>query len=77
MNANYQNHAPYAEAVANDVECLIAALDYGRQIWEQDDLVKWLSSPQSRWQDRSPLEMIAAGEGETVLDILENTELYS
>lgn len=35
-------------------------------------MFKWLDSPISYWENRKPIDMIAAGHGQTVLTFMEN-----
>lgn len=69
--------SPFEAAVRADVEGLIAVLDLARQIWpEPDKLVWWLTTPQMRWQAQTPMQMIAGGLADDVIEVLNNETIH-
>lgn len=61
----------YESAIRADVQGLVEVLDLARQVWpDSDKLICWLTSPQMRWQAQTPLQMIAGGLADDVLDVL-------
>jgi len=68
---------PFRDALATDSPGFIDIVEMGQQLWESLELVRWLETPQARWQGLSPLGMVAADRADEVLDLLETFELYS
>lgn len=66
----------YETAIRADVEGMIAVLDLARQVWpDPAKLIWWLTTPQMRWQAQTPLQMIAGGLADDVLDVLALEEI--
>ncbi|MBT9157722.1 MAG: hypothetical protein DDT36_00705 [Firmicutes bacterium] len=61
----------FRTAIAADSQGFIDVLEMVQQVWESADMVRWLETPQVRWQGESPLDLIADGRSETVLDLLD------
>lgn len=67
--------AMFRTALASDPQGLIDVIDMALQVWEPLGLVRWLETPQQRWEGKSPIDLIALGRADDVLDLLETFEV--
>lgn len=67
----------FEAACLADPEGLIDVIDLARQIWPHPpQLVSWLTAPQARWQMQTPLQMVAGGLADDVLDVLDGETIH-
>jgi len=59
----------FRDALATDSQGFIDIVGMGQQVWDSLELVRWLETPQQRWQGRSLLGMIAADGDDDVLEV--------
>jgi uncharacterized protein (DUF2384 family) len=63
---------PLSQAAANPDDFL-EVFELASGIWKGDALEKWLITPQARWGDKSPMDLVGEGKGTAVADFLYET----
>ena len=51
--------AMYRAALYMDPEGFMAVVDMALQVWRPVEMVRWLETPQRRWDGKSPIDLIA------------------
>lgn len=66
----------FKQALATDPEGLTEVIDLARQIWKGEELAAWMTTPNPRFADTSPIERCGIEDGaDDVLDFLALIEL--
>ncbi len=65
----------FREALATDPEGFTAIVNMAQLVWEPAELVRWMETPQTRWQGKCPLDLVADDKADDVLDLLETFEV--
>lgn len=74
MSANF---ATPLQLAGRDPDGFVAVFQIAAQLWEGDDIEKWLLAPQSRWGGNTSMDLIGDGRADDILDWLETMEIYT